>query len=121
MDCQDQITSTAERKRGRHLQREDRGANQHLKNQGYANRAIAREIGCSPTTVGNGLRRGMQQGPEHPVTLQSEERRHTKPTEAVSTSRTRNPSPERTEVLWQKAFLRALKLLQAALWKAIGG
>jgi len=48
----------AERKRGEHLQREDRGAIQHLKRLGYSNRAIAREIGCAPTTVGNELRRG---------------------------------------------------------------
>ena len=58
MDYQDYITEPAERKKGQHLQREDRGAIQHLKNQGFSNRAIAKEIGCSPTTVGNELRRG---------------------------------------------------------------
>ena len=58
MDCQDYITGTAERKKGQHLQREERGAIQHLKCQGYTNRAIAREIGCSPSTVANELRRG---------------------------------------------------------------
>ena len=58
MDCQDYTTMQSERKRGQHLQREDRGAIQHLKRLGYSNRAIAREIGCAPTTVGNELRRG---------------------------------------------------------------
>ena len=58
MDCQDYITEPAERKKGQHLQREERGAIQHLKCQGYSNRAIAREIGCSPSTVANELRRG---------------------------------------------------------------
>ena len=58
MDCQGYITGPAERKKGQHLQREERGAIQHLKCQGYTNRAIAREIGCSPSTVANELRRG---------------------------------------------------------------
>lgn len=58
MDCQDYITEPAERKKGRHLRREERGVIQHLKRQGYSNRAIAREIGCSPSTVANELRRG---------------------------------------------------------------
>ena len=58
MDCQDYIPVPAERKKGQHLQREERGAIQHLKRQGYSNRAIAREIGCSPSTVANELRRG---------------------------------------------------------------
>ena len=58
MDCQDYITESVERKKGQHLQREERGAIQHLKNAGYTNRAIARAIGCSPTTVGNELKRG---------------------------------------------------------------
>lgn len=51
-------TCTVERKKGQHLQREERGAIQQLKNAGYTNRAIARAIGCSPTTVGNELKRG---------------------------------------------------------------
>ena len=59
MDCQDYITELVERKKGQHLQREERGAIQHLKNAGYTNRAIARAIGCSPTTVGNELKRGI--------------------------------------------------------------
>ena len=58
MDCQDYITESVEHKKGEHLQREERGAIQHLKCQGYTNRAIAREIGCSPSTVANELRRG---------------------------------------------------------------
>ena len=58
MDCQDYITELVERKKGQHLQREERGAIQHLKNAGYTNRAIAKAIGCSPTTVGNELKRG---------------------------------------------------------------
>lgn len=58
MDCQDYITESVERKKGQHLQREERGAIQHLKNASYTNRAIARAIGCSPTTVGNELKRG---------------------------------------------------------------
>ena len=40
MDCQDYITESVERKKGQHLQREERGAIQHLKNAGYTNRAI---------------------------------------------------------------------------------
>lgn len=58
MDCQDYITIPAERKKGQHLQREERGAIQHLHHQGLSARAIARELGCSPTTVTNELRRG---------------------------------------------------------------
>ena len=58
MDGQDYITESVERKKGQHLQREERGAIQALKRQGLSNRAIARAIGCSPTTVGNELKRG---------------------------------------------------------------
>ena len=36
MDCQDYITESVERKKGQHLQREERGAIQHLKNAGYS-------------------------------------------------------------------------------------
>ena len=35
MDCQDYITELVERKKGQHLQREERGAIQQLKNAGY--------------------------------------------------------------------------------------
>ena len=58
MDCQDYITESAERKKRRHLQREERGTARHLKRQGYANRAVARQIGCLPSTAANELRRG---------------------------------------------------------------
>ena len=58
MDCHHYTTELPERKRGRHLQREERGAIQALKQQGLSNRAIARALGCSPTTIGNELRRG---------------------------------------------------------------
>ena len=58
MDCHQYITDLPERKRGQHLQREERGAIQALKRQGLSNRAIARELGCSPTTIGNELKRG---------------------------------------------------------------
>ena len=57
MDCCHYITDLPERKSGQHLQREERGAIQALKRQGLSNRAIARELGCSPTTIGNELRR----------------------------------------------------------------
>ena len=36
MDCQDYITELVERKKGQHLQREERGAIQHLQNAGYS-------------------------------------------------------------------------------------
>ena len=36
MDCQNYITELVERKKGQHLQREERGAIQHLKNTGYS-------------------------------------------------------------------------------------
>lgn len=48
-----------ERKRGQHLGAEERGAIQRLKKLGYSNRAIAKEINCSPSTVGYELKRGM--------------------------------------------------------------
>ena len=46
------------RKRGQHLQREDRGAIQSLVRQGLSGRAIAKELNCSPTTISNELKRG---------------------------------------------------------------
>ena len=58
MDCHHYTTELPERKRGQHLQREERGVIQALKQQGLSNRAIARALGCSPTTIGNELRRG---------------------------------------------------------------
>lgn len=57
----EQIHSTtidAERKRGQHLGAEERGAIQRLKKLGYSNRFIAREVNCSPSTVGYERARG---------------------------------------------------------------
>ena len=58
MDCHHCITEYAERKKGQHLRMEDRGAIKVLKKQGLGPRAIARQIGCAPSTVTNELRRG---------------------------------------------------------------
>lgn len=58
MDCQHYITELPERKRGQHLRMEERGAIQALKRLNYSNRAIARLLGCSPTTIKNELDRG---------------------------------------------------------------
>ena len=58
MGCHHYNTELRERKRGQHLQREDRGVIQAPKQQGLSNRVIAMELKCSPTTVGNELRRG---------------------------------------------------------------
>ena len=87
MDCQDYITESVERKKGQHLQREERGAIQHLKNAGYTNSVIARAIGCSPTTVGNELKRGTpprkSSKGRSPDTRQGVEKRSTRRTESV--------------------------------------
>lgn len=58
MDCQDYITNTPEHKKGQHLGMAERGAIKALKQQGFGVRAIARAIGCAPSTVTNELRRG---------------------------------------------------------------
>lgn len=58
MDQLYSITIMEERKRGQHLGAEERGVIQQLKKLGYSNRAIAREINCSPSTVGYELKRG---------------------------------------------------------------
>ena len=58
MDCQDYSTVSAERKKGQHLGMAERGAIKALKQQGFGTRAIAREIGCVPSTITNELRRG---------------------------------------------------------------
>ncbi len=58
MDNYHYTTKMTERKRGQHLGAEERGALQHLKRLGYSNRAIARELNCSPSTVGYELQRG---------------------------------------------------------------
>lgn len=51
-------TIIVERKQGEHLGAEERGAIQQLKKLGYSNRAIAREVNCSPSTIGYELKRG---------------------------------------------------------------
>lgn len=48
MDCHHYNTELPEHKRGQHLQREERGVIQALKQQGLSNRAIARDLKCSP-------------------------------------------------------------------------
>ena len=58
MDCKDYNTLEAERARGQHLKLDDHGAIQRLHKLGYSNRAIDREVICSPTTVGKELSRG---------------------------------------------------------------
>lgn len=58
MDKYYSTTKSEERKRGKHLTLVERGAIQHLKKLGYSNRAIARQIGCSPSTIGYELKRG---------------------------------------------------------------
>lgn len=57
MDQTHSTTNFTERKRGQHLGAEERGAIQALKKQGFSNRAIARTINCSPSTVGYELLR----------------------------------------------------------------
>ena len=58
MDCQDYITDSTERKKGQHLRMVERGAIKALKQEGLGIRAIAKRIGCAPSTVTNELRRG---------------------------------------------------------------
>ena len=59
MDCPKYTTEKGERKKDQHLRMEDRGAIKVLKKQGLGVRAIARAIGCAPSTVTNELRRGI--------------------------------------------------------------
>ena len=85
MDCHDYIIQEPERKRGQHLGREDRGAIQHLKKQGYSLRKIAQAINCSPSTVMNELRRGTPLRKSHrPNTTPNEVKQSTMPTENVA-------------------------------------
>ena len=58
MDCHNYSTNETERKKGQHLRMEDRGAIKALQQQGLGIRAIARQVGCAPSTVTNELRRG---------------------------------------------------------------
>ncbi len=85
MDCHHGITNFAERKKGEHLRMEDRGAIKTLRNQGLGIRAIARRIGCAPSTVTNELKRGTPPRKSNKgkalATPQSGERRSTRPTE----------------------------------------
>ena len=90
MDCPDYITVEPERKPGQHLQREERGAIQRLRRLGYSNRAIARELNCSPTTVGTSWvgahRPARATKAEYQAIPQSEDRRCTGQTEADAIS-----------------------------------
>lgn len=58
MDCNDYITEEPERRRGQHLQREERGTIQRLHRMEWSLRQIARQVNCSASTVLNELRRG---------------------------------------------------------------
>ena len=58
MDHNQYITNESERKSGKHLTGEDRGAIQAMKKLKYSNRKIASYLHCSPTTVSNELKRG---------------------------------------------------------------
>lgn len=58
MDCRNCITESSERKRGQHLQREERGTIQRLHRMGLSLRQIANQVNCSASTVLNELRRG---------------------------------------------------------------
>lgn len=51
-------TNNEKRKRGTHLNFEDRVTIKVLKQQGFSNRAIAKQLNCSPLTVGYELKRG---------------------------------------------------------------
>ena len=51
-------TNNEKRKRGTHLNFEDRVTIKVLKQQGFSNRAIAKQLNCSPSTVGYELKRG---------------------------------------------------------------
>ena len=58
MNCHHDNAKTAERKQGRHLRMEDRRSIKARRQQGLGIRAIARQVGCAPSTVTNELRRG---------------------------------------------------------------
>ena len=99
MDCTQYITVAAERKKGQHLGREERGAIQYLKRHGLSNRAIARELGCSPnhrrkTSCAEAHRLVRATKADPPATLQSEERPFTRQIECVQSVITRYcPAP----------------------------
>lgn len=58
MDNQNYIAHEPERRRGQHLQREERGTIQHLHRMKWTLRQISRQVNCSASTVLNELRRG---------------------------------------------------------------
>ncbi len=58
MEYSQYITNESERKTGKHLTSEDRGAIQAMKKLGCSNRKIAAYLHCSPTTVSHELKRG---------------------------------------------------------------
>ncbi len=51
-------TNNEKRKRGTHLNFEARVTIKVLKQQGFSNRAIAKQLNCSPSTIGYELKRG---------------------------------------------------------------
>ena len=51
-------SNTKPHQKGKHLKLKDRTTIQELHSKGYSNRAIARELNCSPSTVGYELKRG---------------------------------------------------------------
>ena len=89
MDCHNYNTKTTERKKGQHLRMEDRGAIKALRQQGLGIRAIARQVGCAPSTVTNELRRGTPTRKStrgrRRATLQSWEKQSMRPTEQPAT------------------------------------
>ena len=106
MDCQDYTTCQSERERGQHLGLDDRGAIQQMHRLGYSNRAIARAVKCSPTTVGNELCRGTperqpgRRGPQTRVIPPGEGRPLMKQTEPVATGRTVLSGAKTSPSLW---------------------
>lgn len=58
MDQLNSNTVITERKRGQHLTAVERGEIQALNKLGFSNRAIARRLNCSPSTIGYELQRG---------------------------------------------------------------
>ncbi len=51
-------SNTKPHQKGKHLKLNDRTTIQELHSEGYSNRAIARELNCSPSTVRYELKRG---------------------------------------------------------------
>ena len=92
MDHTQYTTNKADRKPGKHLTREDRGAIEAMKKLGQSNRAIARYLNCSPTTVSNELKRGTRPKTAGaavlPATAQNAECLYIKRIEQTATSHT---------------------------------